>query len=68
MANISMSNPLPPPSITKVVQREAGKAASEIVAKSASANSNAPGMQKLEDDSSPNSPLTKLALDTSGLV
>ena len=53
MANITMSNPLPPPTITKVVQREVGKAAFETVAKSASAVSNAPGMQKLEDIFSP---------------
>ncbi|MBL6954462.1 MAG: flagellar protein FlaG [Alphaproteobacteria bacterium] len=48
MANISMSNPLPPPSVLKVVQREAGKAAIETVAKPASAESNTSGKQRLE--------------------
>jgi|TARA_B100002003_G_scaffold233239_1_gene245888 flagellar protein FlaG len=48
MANISMSNPLPPPSINRVVQREVGKAAAVTVAKPTSAESNAPGKQKLE--------------------
>ena len=48
MANISMSNPLPPPSNFKVVQREVGKAPTETVAKSASAESKASEKQKLE--------------------
>ncbi len=48
MANVSMSNPLPPPSVTKVVRREDETAASETVAKVASAENNAPEQQKPE--------------------
>ena len=48
MAQISMSNPLPPPSVTKVVRREDETAASETVAKVASAENNAPEQQKPE--------------------
>jgi len=43
-----MSNPLPPPSVTKVVRREDETAASETVAKVASAENNAPEQQKPE--------------------
>ena len=52
MANISMSNPLPPPSVSKVVRREVDKAVVESVAKPASAESNAPEKQKPEGVSS----------------
>lgn len=52
MADISMLNPLPPPSITKVVRREVDKAAVETAAKPASAERNTPEKQKLEDVSS----------------
>ncbi len=48
MANVSMSNPLPPPSVTKVVRREDETAARETVAKVASAENNAPEQQKPE--------------------
>ena len=48
MANESMSNPLPPPSVTKVDRREDETAASETVAKVASAENNAPEQQKPE--------------------
>jgi uncharacterized FlaG/YvyC family protein len=58
MANISMSNPLPPPSTTKVVQREVDKTAVKTTVKSAFAESSAPEKQKLEGDSS--SKLTEL--------
>ncbi|MDA1098934.1 MAG: flagellar protein FlaG [Proteobacteria bacterium] len=52
MENISVLSPLPPPSITKVVQREVDKAATKIVVKSASDESNAPAKPKLEGVSS----------------
>ena len=48
MANISMSNPLPPPSVTKVVPREVDKVAVGPVSESNFVESNAPGKQKLE--------------------
>jgi len=52
MVEISMLNPLPPPSSTKVVRREVDKAAVESAAKPTSAERNAPEKQKLEDVSS----------------
>ncbi len=52
MAQISMSNPLPPPSISKVVRREDEKTAADPVVKVASAESSAPEKQKPEGVSS----------------
>ena len=48
MANVSMSNPLPPPSVSKVVRREVGKVADDTAFKVTSAESNTPEKQKLE--------------------
>ena len=52
MANVSMSNPLPPPSVIKVVRREDSEATSDTIAKVASVENNAPEKQKLEGVSS----------------
>jgi flagellar protein FlaG len=58
MANVSMSNPLPPPSVTKVVRREDDKAAVDTAVNVASAENNAPEQQKPEGV--PNSKLNEL--------
>ena len=52
MAAISMSNPLPPPSVSKVARREVEKVAETSAIKVTSAESNAPEKQKLEGVSS----------------
>ncbi len=48
MAQISMSNPLPPPSVNKVVRREVEKVAAPAAPQVASAESKAPEKQKPE--------------------
>ena len=58
MAAISMSNPLPPPSVIKVVRREDSEATSDTIAKVASVENNAPEKQKPEGV--PNSKLNEL--------
>ena len=58
MANVSMSNPLPPPSVIKVVRREDSEATSDTIAKVASVENNAPEKQKPEGV--PNSKLNEL--------
>ena len=52
MAAISMSNPLPPPSVSKVARREVEKVAETSAIKVTSVESNAPEKQKLEGVSS----------------
>ena len=52
MATISMSNPLPPPSVSKVVRRDPEQAAARAPAQVVSAESNAPAKQKPEGVSS----------------
>ena len=54
MANVSMSNPLPPPSVIKVVRREDSEATSDTIAKVASVENNAPEKQKLDGVASSN--------------
>ena len=58
MANVSMSNPLPPPSVIKEVRREDSEATSDTIAKVASVENNAPEKQKPEGV--PNSKLNEL--------
>ena len=54
MAQISMSNPLPPPAVNKVARREVDKVAAPAAPEVASAESNAPEKQKLDGVASSN--------------